>query len=358
MAFLEINNVNKTFGKDTTAVEDFNLQVDRGELVSFLGPSGCGKTTTLRMVAGFETPTTGRIVINGKEVTDVPPNQRNVGMVFQAYALFPNMTVAGNIGFGMKIAKKPQEQIKKRVEEMLKLIHMEGFGDRYPFQLSGGQQQRVALARALALSPSILLLDEPLSALDAKIRVMLRSEIRSIQQQLGITTIYVTHDQEEALSISDRVVVMYQGRMEQVGPPFEIYNFPQTEFVAQFVGTLNSVEAEVVDPAGQILQISGQKIQAAQGVENKQPGAKVKISIRPERLSFANEEKKANLLDCTVETITFLGSIVRIRVDIGSLLLNMDTFNNPFLELPKIGDRAQVTFSREAVLVLEHETKV
>jgi putative spermidine/putrescine transport system ATP-binding protein len=355
MAYLEINNVNKSFSKDTFAVENFNLQVDAGELVSFLGPSGCGKTTTLRMVAGFETPTTGQIVINGKEVTNVPPNQRNVGMVFQAYALFPNMTVAQNIGFGMKIAKKPKDQIMKRVAEMLKLIHMEGFGDRYPFQLSGGQQQRVALARALALSPSILLLDEPLSALDAKIRVSLRSEIRSIQQQLGITTIYVTHDQEEALSISDRVVVMYQGRMEQVGPPFEIYNFPQTEFVAQFVGTLNSMEAEVVDPAAQILKICGQRIQAAEGVDNKLPASKVQISIRPERLSFANEEKKANLLDCTIETITFLGSIVRIRVDIGGLLLNMDTFNNPFLELPKIGDRAQITFSREAVLVLEKD---
>jgi len=357
MAYLEINNVNKSFSKDTVAVQDFNLQVETGELVSFLGPSGCGKTTTLRMVAGFETPTTGRIVINGKEVTDVPPNLRNVGMVFQAYALFPNMTVAGNIGFGMKIAKKPQEQIKKRVEEMLKLIHMEAFGDRYPYQLSGGQQQRVALARALALSPTILLLDEPLSALDAKIRVSLRSEIRAIQQQLGITTIYVTHDQEEALSISDRVVVMYQGRIEQVGPPFEIYNFPATEFVAQFIGTLNSLAAEVVDPAAQILKIAGQKIQAAEGVENKQPGSKVMISIRPERLSFVSEEKKANLLECTVETITFLGSIVRIRVKVGDILLNMDTFNNPFLELPKIGDKTQVTFSREAILVLDHPPK-
>ena len=357
MAYLEINNVNKSFSKDTVAVQDFNLQVEAGELVSFLGPSGCGKTTTLRMVAGFETPTTGRIVINGKEVTDVPPNLRNVGMVFQAYALFPNMTVAGNIGFGMKIAKKPQEQIKKRVEEMLKLIHMEAFGDRYPYQLSGGQQQRVALARALALSPTILLLDEPLSALDAKIRVSLRSEIRAIQQQLGITTIYVTHDQEEALSISDRVVVMYQGRIEQVGPPFEIYNFPATEFVAQFIGTLNSLAAEVVDPAAQILKIAGQKIQAAEGVENKQPGSKVMISIRPERLSFVSEEKKANLLECTVETITFLGSIVRIRVKVGDILLNMDTFNNPFLELPKIGDKTQVTFSREAILVLDHPPK-
>ncbi len=193
------------------AVKDFNLQVEKGELVSFLGPSGCGKTTTLRMVAGFEMPTQGTIRINGKDVTNIPPNKRNVGMVFQAYALFPNMTVGQNIGFGLKIAKKPPEEIKTRVDEMLALIHMPGYGDRYPAQLSGGQQQRVALARALALKPQMLLLDEPLSALDAKIRVSLRSEIRAIQQQLGITAIYVTHDQEEALSISDRVVVMNNG---------------------------------------------------------------------------------------------------------------------------------------------------
>ena len=357
MAFLEINNVNKIFGKDTAAVENFNLHVDRGELVSFLGPSGCGKTTTLRMVAGFELPTSGQVVINGKDVTNVPPNQRNVGMVFQAYALFPNMTVAGNIGFGMKIAKKPMEQIKKRVDEMLKLIHMEGFGDRYPFQLSGGQQQRVALARALALSPSILLLDEPLSALDAKIRVSLRSEIRSIQQQLGITTIYVTHDQEEALSISDRVVVMYQGRMEQVGSPFEIYNFPTTEFVAHFVGTLNAVQAEIVNPTHRLLSIDGQVLETAAEMPGRQPGDKVMVSIRPERLSFSSEGKKPNLIDCTLENITFLGSIVRIQLRVGQILLNMDTFNNPFLALPNIGDQVEITCSREAVLIIEHGDK-
>ena len=352
MAFLEILNINKFFSKDTAAVEDFNLLVDRGELVSFLGPSGCGKTTTLRMVAGFETPTSGTILINGKDVTNVPPNKRNVGMVFQAYALFPNMTVAGNIGFGMKIARKPKAEIKQRVEEMLKLIHMEGFGDRFPFQLSGGQQQRVALARALALSPSILLLDEPLSALDAKIRVSLRGEIRSIQRQLGITTIYVTHDQEEALSISDRVVVMYKGRMEQVGAPFEIYNFPQTEFVAQFVGILNANEGEVVDPVNQLLSINGQNLQTSEDLTGMQRGQKVMLAIRPERLSFSSEGKKANLLNCQVDNITFLGSIVRITVNIGGHLLFMDTFNNPFLALPNIGDQAEITCSKEAVLIL------
>ncbi|MCB1719851.1 MAG: ABC transporter ATP-binding protein, partial [Candidatus Competibacteraceae bacterium] len=197
---------------------------------------GCGKTTTLRMIAGFELPTSGQITMDGQEMTYTRPNARNIGMVFQSYALFPNMTVAGNIGFGLKVAGKAAAEIKERVAEMLQLIGLADLGERYPYQLSGGQQQRVALARALAIRPQLLLLDEPLSALDAKIRMNLRNEIRSIQRQLGITTIYVTHDQEEALSLSDRIVVMSAGRMEQVGSPFEIYNFPQTRFVASFVG--------------------------------------------------------------------------------------------------------------------------
>ena len=353
MAFLEINNVTKSFSQGTAAVKEFNLQIQKGELVSFLGPSGCGKTTTLRMVAGFEAPSTGHVSINGEDITDRPPNKRNVGMVFQAYALFPNMTVGDNIGFGLKLAKKPAEEIKQRVDEMLSLIHMPGLGDRYPFQLSGGQQQRVALARALAIRPAVLLLDEPLSALDAKIRVSLRAEIRAIQQQLGITAIYVTHDQEEALSISDRIVVMNEGRMEQVGTPFEIYNFPKTDFVAHFVGTLNAIKAEVRDAAAGLLVVSGQQIQTAQKLGTVRSGETTTISLRPERLSFAADGKKANVLDCTVENITFLGSIVRIQVRAGDRTLYMDTFNNPFLELPKLGDKTQITFSAEAVLVLD-----
>ena len=221
-------------------VQDFNLNVGKGEFVSFLGPSGCGKTTTLRMIAGFEIPTTGTVILDDEDITNKAPNQRNVGMVFQAYALFPNMTVANNIGFGLKIRREKKEAIKERISEMLALIHLEQKGDSYPYQLSGGQQQRVALARALAIHPQVLLLDEPLSALDAKIRVQLRAEIRAIQKKLGITAIYVTHDQEEALSISDRIVVMYEGKIEQVGSPFQIYNFPTTAFVASFVGTLNT----------------------------------------------------------------------------------------------------------------------
>ncbi len=252
MTHLALTNISKQFSNNMV-VQDFNLDVEKGEFVSFLGPSGCGKTTTLRMIAGFEIPSTGKVTLDDEDITNKAPNQRNVGMVFQAYALFPNMTVAQNIGFGLRIRKEKNEAISERVTEMLALIHLEQKGASYPYQLSGGQQQRVALARALAIHPQVLLLDEPLSALDAKIRVSLRAEIRAIQRKLGITTIYVTHDQEEALSISDRIVVMYDGKIEQVGSPFEIYNFPTTAFVAGFVGTLNTTTAEVIDPATHLL---------------------------------------------------------------------------------------------------------
>lgn len=351
MTHLALTDISKVYS-GTTVVQDFNLDVNKGEFVSFLGPSGCGKTTTLRMVAGFETPTSGRVTLDDADITDKAPNQRNVGMVFQAYALFPNMTVAQNIGFGMQIHRETKEAIKQRVEEMLALIHLETKGNSFPSQLSGGQQQRVALARALANRPQVLLLDEPLSALDAKIRVSLRQEIRAIQRKLGITAIYVTHDQEEALSISDRIVVMSGGRIEQVGTPFQIYNFPETSFVANFVGTLNTVAAEVVDPARQLLRVDGLQLEAAEGLEKKQKGDKVTIAIRPERITFASAEKKANVFDCTIENITFLGSIVRIQVTAGNNRFFLDTFNNPFLELPKIGARDQITCSKESVLIL------
>src|SRR5687768_8677069 len=250
MAYLTLSKITKRYG-DALVVDDFNLDMEKGEFVSFLGPSGCGKTTTLRMVAGFEIPTSGKIILSGDDITSKAPNQRNVGMIFQAYALFPNMTVAQNIGFGLRIRKEPESAVTQRVKEMISLINLEKHADKYPYQLSGGQQQRVALARALAIRPQLLLLDEPLSALDAKIRVALRNEIRTIQRHLDITTVYVTHDQEEAMSLSDRIVVMNHAMIEQVGTPFEIYNFPKTAFVASFVGTLNTMAAEVVDaPAG------------------------------------------------------------------------------------------------------------
>src|SRR3569832_933212 len=242
-----------------------DLRIEQGEFISLLGPSGGGKTTVLRMVAGFESPTSGRVIIDGKDVTALRPTQRNVGMVFQAYALFPNMTVADNVAFGLKVATRPDAEIKARVAEMLEMVKLPHLADRFPYQCSGGQQQRVALARALAHKPKVLLLDEPLSALDAKVRVSLREQIRALQRELGITTIFVTHDQEEALSMSDRIVVMNEGRVDQVGTPFEIYNNPATKFVASFVGTLSILKGKVLDPNQRRIRIGEHELVAGRG---------------------------------------------------------------------------------------------
>ena len=351
MAYLSLSNVSKQFG-EAYAVRDFNLDVEKGEFVSFLGPSGCGKTTTLRMVAGFENPTDGTITLGGSDITTKPQNKRNMGMIFQSYALFPNMTVAQNIGFGLRVRNTSKTDINERVKEMISLVNLEPHKDKYPYQLSGGQQQRVALARALAIRPDVLLLDEPLSALDAKIRVSLRAQIREIQKRLGITAIFVTHDQEEALSISDRIVVMYDGNVEQVGTPFEIYNFPTTQFVANFVGSLNTAVAEVIDPAKGLLNVDGVQFVSAAKMDTFKQGDKVRIAIRPERISFASEGKKANVVEAQIDNITFLGSVVRVHILIGNSKFTMDTFNYPSLELPRIGDRREVTCSKEAVLIL------
>ncbi len=352
MTFLEVENLQKRFAH-TTAVEHVQLEVTRGEFVSLLGPSGCGKTTTLRIIAGFESPSSGAIRLDGVDITHKPPNQRHVGMVFQSYALFPNMTVAQNIGFGLKVAKKPAAEIKHRVDEMLNLIKLPALGHRYPYQLSGGQQQRVALARALAIQPQMLLLDEPLSALDAKIRVVLRNEIRSIQRKLGITTIYVTHDQEEALSLSDRVVVMNEGRVEQIGTPFEIYNFPRTAFVASFVGTLNILRGQVADPAHGKIVVDGQEVIASRGLEHARVGDVCSVALRPEIVSLGEAGGDENRMQGTVEDVNFLGSIVRIRVRFKDNVISLDTFNNPWLRLPQLGQAITVSFPREAVLAVE-----
>jgi putative spermidine/putrescine transport system ATP-binding protein len=354
MAFLEIDRLNKQFpnrqGETVTAVSDFNLHVEQGEFISLLGPSGCGKTTALRMVAGFERPTTGTIRLNGKEITASPPNQRNVGMVFQSYALFPNMTVADNVAFGLKLKGKSAADTRQRVAELLELIKLPDKGKSYPYQLSGGQQQRVALARALAIEPQVLLLDEPLSALDAKIRVELRGEIRRIQQQLQMTTIYVTHDQEEGLSLSDRMVVMNKGVIEQVGTPFEVYNFPTTEFAAHFVGHLNMFPVEVLDP------ISGRGLLAQQPITVDCPlptanGNTVMLALRPEELRLG-ENNEANNVIGVVESVTFLGSIVRVRLKVGAQSLIADLFNERQLILPQVGDTITVNFGPYACWLL------
>lgn len=350
MAFLEINQLYKQFG-EVTAVSGFDVKIEQGEFISLLGPSGCGKTTALRMIAGFERPTSGTISIADQDVTERPPNQRNIGMVFQSYALFPNMTVADNIGFGLKLKGISSEVKQKRVTELLEMIQLPDKGKSYPYQLSGGQQQRVALARALAIEPQVLLLDEPLSALDAKIRVDLRSEIRQIQQQLHITTLYVTHDQEEALSLSDRVVVMNKSVIEQVGTPFEIYNYPSTAFTAHFVGQLNVLPVNVLDPATGHALLHDQPLMIPaplQGINGKP----ISIALRPEELSLGKVDTHNNLQG-TVENITFLGSIVRMKVSIGSTKVVADLFNERRLVLPHIGESVAINFPPHAAWVLD-----
>jgi putative spermidine/putrescine transport system ATP-binding protein len=350
--FLSIQHVQKSFGP-TKVVQDFNLDVERGEFVSFLGPSGCGKTTVLRMVAGFEDPSAGRIVVGGKDITSLKPNQRNIGMVFQAYALFPNLTVAQNIGFGLKVAGMPKAEANARVAEMLELIKLPEFGDRYPYQLSGGQQQRIALARALAPKPKLLLLDEPLSALDAKVRVSLREEIRSIQKKLGITTIFVTHDQEEALSISDRIVVMYGGRAEQVGTPFEIYNRPATSFVANFVGTLNVLDGIVADAAASTVKIGGREITLAKdALGAAKAGDAVSLALRPEAIALGKQPGRDASLAGQIADVSFLGSVIRVKVSIGSNAVSLDTFNNPSAPPPIVGEQTEISFSASDLLIL------
>lgn len=350
MSFLEINQVRKTY-TNNVVVQNFDLVIEKGEFISFLGPSGCGKTTTLRMVAGFEMPTAGTIRIDGRDVTYLRPNQRNVGMVFQAYALFPNMTVAENIAFGLRIAKRPAAEITARVEEMLHLIKLPHLAGRYPYQLSGGQQQRVALARALAFKPQVLLLDEPLSALDAKIRVSLREEIRSLQQSLGITTIFVTHDQEEALSMSDRIVVMNEGRVEQVGNPYEIYNRPATAFVASFVGTLSMLKGRVVDPSAGLFEIDGQRISAGRSLDLV-VGSEASVSLRPEAAFLTNGvAARSNHLKGTIEDVSFLGSVIRMKVKVGDNRLSLDTFNKANEVPPQRGSAVTVSFAPADLLV-------
>lgn len=349
MSFLTLSHLEKVFGANRV-VKDFNLDVAKGEFISLLGPSGCGKTTVLRMVAGFEVPTSGGIVIDGQDVTGLKANQRNIGMMFQAYALFPNLTVAENVAFGLKVKGVAKDKRDARVAEMLRLIGLAEMGGRYPFQLSGGQQQRVALARALAPSPRVLLLDEPLSALDAKVRVSLRNEIREIQRELGITTIFVTHDQEEALSMSDRVVVMNGGIAEQVGAPFEVYNRPSTRFVATFVGTLNIFDA-VVEGAESVA-IGGVPVRLAEPVAAAK-GARVSVALRPEAVHMGRKDGAEAVLPAVIQSVEFLGSIIRVRADVAGTVVALDTFNRSDAPPPAIGAQTEVSLSGRDLIVLE-----
>lgn len=308
--FVSIRGLSKNFGS-FQALRAIDLSVKRGEFVSFLGPSGCGKTTLLRAIAGLDRQTSGTISINGRDVSDAPPSERDFGIVFQSYALFPNLTIADNVGYGLVNQRRSRSEIAARVSELLEMVGLPGQRDKYPAQLSGGQQQRVALARALATSPGLLLLDEPLSALDAQVRVRLREEIRDVQRRLGVTTFMVTHDQEEALSMADRIVVMNHGVIEQIGTPEEIYRTPSTPFVADFVGRISLLAGEVADRMegeGGVI-VTGKRF--ACKVDPAMSG-RVEIGIRPEAIKVRGVSgSEANALRVTIASLEFLGAFCR-----------------------------------------------
>ena len=326
MSYLQLENLHRDFGT-VKALNGIDISLGEGEFLSLLGPSGCGKTTALRLVAGFDRPNEGRILVEGKDLTSVPPNKRDMGMVFQAYSLFPNMSARQNVDFGLRIRGRDKTERSKKVDDLLELVGLGHAGDRYPHQLSGGMQQRVALARALAIEPRVLLLDEPLSALDAKVRVQLREEIRRIQLELGITTLYVTHDQEEALAISDHVAVMYGGVIEQMGTPSEMYTAPKTPFVAEFIGTMNRLEAHVVDGTAGEVEHAGVRLRINEA-RGRATGERVLILIRPEALELQaagnGAVPGANALAAEVLSQTFLGPVTRLKMT-GGLIADMST---------------------------------
>ncbi|CAN5395293.1 ABC transporter ATP-binding protein [soil metagenome] len=321
MASVTLQAIAKSYG-DVVALRSMDLETGDGEFVTLLGPSGCGKSTTLRLVAGFMKPSTGRILFGGEPVTHLPPQHRGIGMVFQDYALFPHMTIADNIGFGLTEARKPAKEIAERVAELLELIRLPDVGKRFPSELSGGQQQRVAVARAVAHSPRVLLMDEPLGALDLKLREAMQAEIRQIQKKLAITTIYVTHDQGEAMNLSDRIVVMNNGMIEQIGTADEIYDRPRSRFVADFVGQINLLDArpEGRDAEWDVLSVAGVSVKATSTPTND--GSRLTIGIRPEQISIAASGAPTpsglNALPGTIVARRFVGNVIKMDVDIGN----------------------------------------
>ena len=357
--YLVLENLVKIFGsgKDTiVAVNNVNLKVKEGELFTLLGPSGCGKTTALRMIAGFEIPTSGKVFIDGKEVSMTPPNQRPTTMVFQNYALFPHMTVFENISYGLKIHRESAQNVRKKTEKIIHLVGLEGLSERSPAHLSGGQQQRVSLARSLVMEPKVLLLDEPLSNLDAKLRVSTRLEIRRLQQRLGITSVYVTHDQEEAMTLSDRVVIMNAGKIQQIGTPQEIYAHPINYFVADFIGKANFLEGRVIYIISKNeveLDIRGRKIKVFTPKDSFSEGARVFLLIRPESVEL--EPKKSNTLTGIVRQIIYLGSRMVYEIEIAKSSLTVETTNPQEHKIFSRGEEVTVTFKEKSLHIIPYE---
>lgn len=308
-SFLELKNLKKSFAPGEAVLQGINLTIRQGEFVTLLGASGCGKTTTLRIIAGLEQPDSGSVWLEGQDVTALEPNQRDVNTVFQNYALFPHMNVADNIGYGLKIRKVPRAEIKKKVKEMLELVQLEGYEKRKPSELSGGQKQRVAIARALANNPRVLLLDEPLGALDLQLRRTMQLELKRLQKKLGITFIYITHDQEEAINMSDRIVVMNQGQFEQIGTPDEIYNHPKTSYVAAFVGNANILKGTVAEKNGNHIKVKlGDEVASIDTEEKVNIGETVTVALRGENILL---EENADL-HATVKEKNFAAGQLRV----------------------------------------------
>jgi spermidine/putrescine ABC transporter ATP-binding subunit len=314
---VELIGVARQFGP-VRAVSDVTLAINRGEFFSLLGPSGCGKTTTLRMIGGFELPTRGQVRIGGVDVTNVPANRRPTNMVFQQLALFPHLTVFENVAFGLRLRRQPRDEIHRRVRDALALVNLQGFDERPATQLSGGQQQRVALARALVNEPAVLLLDEPLAALDLKLRTQMQTELKALQQRLGMTFIFVTHDKTEAFAMSDRIALMNAGRIEQIGPPRELYERPASRFTALFMGDTNLIEGRVT-PDGNGLAIDGADITIAAPLDRLQPGTPVALSLRPEHLEI--RDPASGRLAGTVTSAVFQGPLIKVGIEAGALRL-------------------------------------
>jgi iron(III) transport system ATP-binding protein len=354
--YLNLENITKVFPSrgnvgEVVAVHDVNLEIQKGELVTLLGPSGCGKTTTLRMVAGFEFPSAGRITLDGLEINSLPPHKREMSMVFQSYALFPHLTVFENIAYGLNVQRLDKKTIAARVGRVLDLVHLEGYEDRPPGQLSGGQQQRVALARALVMEPKVLLMDEPLSNLDAKLREEMRTEIRRIQKELNITSVYVTHDQIEAMTLSDRIVVMNQGVIEQIGTPVEIYRFPNSRFVANFIGRANFIDGVVLAQNGSGLTVRslGESITLSNIKREFQEGEDVTLIVRPEMIQI---KKTGGLYHGVVRRAVYLGDEIEYAVEISGLsILSIET--DPHVtELFPEGENVTLEFAADCIQVL------
>ena len=332
-------------GKDFYAVNDVSLAIEPGTFVTLLGPSGCGKTTTLRMIAGFESPDEGEIYLGDEAINELTPNKRDTAMVFQSYALLPHYNVFDNVAYGLKLRKLPDNEIREKVMNMLELVELSGMENRFTNQLSGGQQQRIALARALVVEPSVLLFDEPLSNLDAKLRVAMRTEIRRIQQKVGITAIYVTHDQAEAMSISDKIIIMNGGIVEQMGTPEETYYSPKNEFVADFIGEANFLDGTV--KGDNVVDING--IDVICNTEALSVGNKCRIVLRPEGATISEE----GLLPCEVVYSCFMGSYQNYHVMVGNTLVKLEEYNPKNKRIFDVGDTAFLTFDKETAYVLK-----